>query len=255
MRKIFIVFILGLSFHLLHGQMELKESYSKGVKQLQSQDYKNSVTTFSEILLKATDNGLKKTCYIYRGLSFKGLGEFQNAISDFDNAIKIDPSDLASFTDRGIVKISSKDYEGAKKDFLHVLTKDSIDNQGQAALYYLGRIAYLQAKYEQSIKYYDKLILLTPKDAELYFNRGAAKDMIMDSPGSIKDYDLAILYSPEYKEAYANRGVAKINLLRLKGDIKLTKKQTTDACQDLKKAKQLGDNSVDDMLYIHCDGK
>ena len=235
--------------------MELKESYSKGVKQLQSQDYKNSVTTFSEILLKATDNGLKKTCYIYRGLSFKGLGEFQNAISDFDNAIKIDPNDLASFTDRGIVKISSKDYEGAKKDFLHVLTKDSIDNQGQAALYYLGRIAYLQAKYEQSIKYYDKLILLTPKDAELYFNRGAAKDMIMDSPGSIKDYDLAILYSPEYKEAYANRGVAKINLLRLKGDIKLTKKQTTDACQDLKKAKQLGDNSVDDMLYIHCDGK
>jgi hypothetical protein len=77
----------------------------------------------------------------------------------------------------------------------------------------------------------------------------------MDSPGSIKDYDLAILYSPEYKEAYANRGVAKINLLRLKGDIILTKKQTTDACQDLKKAKQLGDNSVDDMLYIHCDGK
>ncbi len=74
----------------------------------------------------------------------------------------------------------------------------------------------------------------------------------MDSQGSIKDYDKAIEYNPKYKEAYANRGVAKINLLTTKGNVFPTKGQTKDACADLKKAKQLGDNTVDDMIFIHC---
>jgi hypothetical protein len=56
-------------------------------------------------------------------------------------------------------------------------------------------------------------------------------------------------------QAYANRGVAKINLLTSKGNIRPTKEQTSDACADLNKAKQLGDNTVDDMLFIYCDNK
>ena len=77
----------------------------------------------------------------------------------------------------------------------------------------------------------------------------------MDVAGSIKDYDKAIELNPNYMEAYANRGVAKINLLTSKGNIQPTKEQTSDACADLKKAKQLGDNTVDDMIFIHCDKK
>ena len=74
----------------------------------------------------------------------------------------------------------------------------------------------------------------------------------MDSQGSIKDYDKAIELNPDYKEAYANRGVAKINLLTTGGNIKPTKEQTKDACADLQKAKKLGDNTVDDMIFIYC---
>ena len=75
----------------------------------------------------------------------------------------------------------------------------------------------------------------------------------MNHAESIKDYDQAILLDSTYKEAYANRGVAKINLLTKNGNIQPTKAQTADACADLKKAKQLGDNTVDDMIFAHCD--
>ena len=34
-----------------------------------------------------------------------------------------------------------------------------------------------------------------------------------------------------------------------------TKKQTKEACADLKRAKQLGDDTVDDMIFIHCTSK
>ena len=79
--------------------------------------------------------------------------------------------------------------------------------------------------------------------------------MLMDAAGSIYDYTRAIHYKPNYMEAYANRGVAKINLLSKKGNTIPAKKQTIDACADLKRAKQLGDDTVDDMIFIHCTSK
>jgi len=252
MQKFIITILIGLAVHLCYGQTELKDSFDKGVKLLQSDSYKKAAETFSDILKKATDDRLKKFCYIYRAFSYNGLGEYKNAIADFDKAIELDPTDIASYTDRGKAKAYLKDLDGAKKDFLFILSKDSLGEQGQAALYYLGKITYQQGQYEQSIKYYDKLIILTPKDAELYFNRGVAKGMVFDTQGAIKDYDIAIELKPDYVEAFANRGVAKINLVTTKGNIKPTKEQTSDACADLQKAKQFGDKTVDDMIFIYC---
>ena len=76
-----------------------------------------------------------------------------------------------------------------------------------------------------------------------------------DLDGSIKDYDQAIQLKPNYAEAFANRGVAKINLLITRGNIQPSKDQTTDACSDLKKARSLGDNTVEDMIFAYCDKK
>ena len=250
-----MILISRLLMQFGYAQAELKSDFDKGVKFLQSENYKKAVETFSDVLKKATDDKLKKFCYIYRAFSYNGLDDYKNSIPDFDKAIDLDPADLASYTDRGKAKAYTNNLNGAKKDFLFILTKDSIDEQGQAAFYYLAKIEYQEGKYDESIKYYDKIIELTPNDPELYFNRGAAEGMLMNSEGSIKDYDKAIVLKPDYKEAYANRGVAKINLLTKKGNIQPTKEQTTDACADLKKAKQLGDKSVDDMIFIYCNKK
>lgn len=255
MYKFILTFLFGLTFQLSFGQAELKSDFDKAVKLLQSDNYKKAVDAFSNILTKATDDKLKKYCFIYRAFSYNGLNDFKNAIADLDKAIELDPNDLASYTDRGKTKAYTNDLDGAKKDFLFILTKDSTGRQAEAAFYYLGKITYRDGQFEQSIKYYDKLLSLAPKDSEAYFNRAAAKGMIMDVAGSIKDYDKAIEINPNYMEAYANRGVAKINMLTTKGNIQPTKEQTSDGCADLKKAKQLGDKTVDDMIFIYCDKK
>lgn len=255
MHKYILTFLFGLTVHFAIGQAELKNDFDKAVKLLQSDNYKKAVDAFSIVLTKATDDKLKKYCFIYRAFSYNGLNDFKNAIADLDKAIELDPNDLASFTDRGKTKAYSKDLDGVKKDFLFIITKDSTCAQAEAAFYYLGKIAYSEGQFEQSIKHYDKLLALAPKDSEAYFNRAAAKDMLMDVAGSIKDYDKAIEINPNYMEAYANRGVAKINMLTSKGNIQPTAEQTSDGCSDLKKAKQLGDKTVDDMLFIYCNKK
>lgn len=255
MYKFIITIIIGLTVQISYGQVELKNDFDNAKGLLKSENYRKAVDAFSNILKKATDDKLKKFCFIYRAFSYNGLNDFKNAISDLDKAIELDPDDLASYTDRGKTKAYVKDLDGAKKDFLFLLTKDSTGGQAEAAFYYLGKIAYSEGLFEQSIKYYDKLIVLAPKDSEAYFNRASAKGMLMDVAGSIKDYDEAIEINPDYMEAYANRGVAKINILTSKGNIQPTKEQTSDGCADLKKAKQLGDKSVDDLIFIYCEKK
>lgn len=249
--SLLLLFLLQQS----NAQAELQPDFDKAVKLLQIEDFATAEKAFTVLLTKATDDQLKKFCYVYRSFCYNGLGDFKNSVADMNKAIALDPSDLASYTDRGKAKAFANDLNGARQDFLFILTKDTTGKQAQGAFYFLGKIAYKQAFYQQSVLYYDRYVALDSTDAEVYFNRGAAKDMLLDAAGSIGDYTKAIHYKPNYREAYANRGVAKINLLSKKGNPIPSKNQTIDACADLKRAKQLGDDTVDDMIFIHCTNK
>jgi tetratricopeptide (TPR) repeat protein len=222
---------------------------------MKSGNFNDAISAYLEVLKTATDSSLIKNSYIYRGLSYNKLGKFDLALADFDSAIIIDPKDLLTYLDRGKTKLFLGLEEEATKDYLFILTKDSVGKQAAPAIFNLAKIAYNNSEFEKSIKYYDRLIILTPNISELYFNRGCAKGMIMRAEDAIDDYDKAIELKPDYMEAYANRGVSKINLLTKKGNITPTKEQTTDGCSDLKKAKKLGDKTVDDMIFIYCDKK
>jgi tetratricopeptide (TPR) repeat protein len=253
MRQLLLIFsIIFLGFIASSAQEEAKAAYKAGAKNLKQKNYEAAIEDFTKAIEMGEAKEGVKMSYIYRGFAKNGLGKYKEAIEDFTKAIEIDSTDLASYIDRGLAKSYSGDRQGAVEDFKYILTQDSTGDQAQGAYYYLGLIAHHAGEYQQANEYYDKLILLVPKGSEAYFNRGAAKDMLMDPEGSIADYDMAIKYNPNYMEAYANRGFAKINLLTGKGNIRPSKSETEDACKDLKKAKEMGDNSVDDMIYIYC---
>lgn len=257
MRNIFMT-VLGLIMYLTNfGQTQQEIAFDKGVNLLKKGSYEEAIKIFSDIIPKATDKKLKKFCYVYRAFSYNGLSDFKKSVTDLDTAIIIDPYDIATFIDRGKAKGYLNDLDGAKKDFEFVWIKDNSTQQGQGALFYLGLISYKQGKFLEAIHFYDKYILISHANAEVYFNRGAAKGMLIpaDLDGSIKDYDQAIQLKPNYAEAFANRGVAKINLLTTRGNIQPSIDQTTDACSDLKKARSLGDNTVEDMIFVYCDKK
>ena len=59
---------------------------------------------------------------------------------------------------------------------------------------------------------------------------------------AINDLNKAIDIDPEYKVAYYNRGVTKYELKDLKG-----------ACEDWKKAAELGDEDAAELLKEHCE--
>jgi tetratricopeptide (TPR) repeat protein len=248
--------ILGLfitSFYTgLHAQEVAQQAFSEGVKLLKSNKFIEAEKQFSVAIDKGENPKGLKMSYIYKGFALNGQLRYDSAISSFNKAIQLDSLDPASFTDRGLAYSYKKDYDHATKDFNQVLKLDSSGAQAQTAYYYLGRIKMSQYKDQDAIKYFDKLLALASTDAEGYFLRGTAKSNIMDIKSSIADFDFAIKYKPDYMEAYANRGVQKINLLPVKEKIGKKIDCLDDPCADFIKAKELGDTTVDDMIYLYC---
>lgn len=113
----------------------------------------------------------------------------------------------------------------------------------------------LRVKYkvDEAIELYDKAIELNPTVAKAYYGRGECKGYTRFEE-SIKDYDKCIEIDQEYMLAYRNRANSKINMYTSKGTLSLTYEQSESACEDLYKAKELGDDGEVSkaLLNEHC---
>ncbi len=253
MKKVLVNIILILLSIPVFGQSNpIMELYNTGNSNFKAGNFEKAVENYTE-LMKITDEKLIiKTSYINRGLSYDRLQKYDLAISDLTEAIKLDSTDMASFIDRGLSKMHAGQLETAKEDYDYVVNKDNDQRMMEAALYWLARIHYSQGKFTEAIRNCDQYLVINSNDPELYFIRGSANSMLRNFEISIQDYDKAIEINPNYVQAIANRGTTKINLLTGNGNLQPSKKETRSACKDLKKAKKLGDNTVDDLIFIYC---
>jgi tetratricopeptide (TPR) repeat protein len=134
--------------------------------------WQNSITLF-EHALNVTESNYY--AYYHRGTTYANLGNYRQAIEDYNKVIEINPK-----------------------------YREAFNNRGNAYL--------LLGNYRQAIADYDLAIEINPKDEKAYNNRGNAYLLLGNYRQAIADYDLAIEINPTYMEAYSNRGRANLNL-------------------------------------------
>lgn len=254
MNKYILLFTGLLISSVMLSQNKATELYFSAERNFSEKNYNEAIANYTE-LLDLVDNDqvvVIKRCYYMRGFSWDKLGKYDNAISDFTFAIKTDSTDMASFVDRGITRQRAGYNDEAKSDFKHVIKMKSDSRMVNNSYYWLARIHFTEGNFETCKTYCNFFIRENAKEPEIYFIKGSANDMLLNYQESIEDYTLAIKYNTNYYQAFANRGTAKINLLTTKGKVQPSKRETKSACKDLKKAKNLGDNSVDDLIFIYC---
>ena len=225
--------------------------------------------------------------HLYRGNARKQKGDLQGAYEDWRIASKLGDSDAellidqycknfltaSDFFDRAIQKSKEGNYQGSIQDYLKAIELDSTisethfniglsrmflgDNQLSAIEDFTNAIAinpeYCNAynmrglakmelgQLEDAIIDYNKAIEVNMKYPNAICNRATAKFRLEDYLGSIYDYSMAIDIDPQNADLYFNRANAKMKIDDLKG-----------ACIDWKKAKELGDEDVQDLLDKHC---
>ena len=197
--------------------------------------------------------------YIYavRGQRKYNANRYDEAIADFDKAIKLDPQKVDAYYNRGLAKFTLGDlefvqgnleaawelYEAGIEDSTQAIKLTPEDvyayhnraggkfrlGQSKASQ---GDITKGQRYYQGAIQDWTQVIKLNPGLADPYNNLGIAKAILGESKGSqgdiagaqelyaaaIADCTQAIRLNPAYAEPYINRGYAQFRLGKTKAD-------------------------------------
>jgi tetratricopeptide (TPR) repeat protein len=130
---------------------------------------------------------------------------FDNALRDYDDAIRLEPRNASYYRGRGLVRHARKEYDKSITDF-----DESIRLDPTSALAFIGRGASRGSKkeYTKAIADYSEAIWLDPLAIAAYDNRGLAWHAKKEFDKAIIDYNLAIRLDPQHNFAYCNRGNA-----------------------------------------------
>jgi tetratricopeptide (TPR) repeat protein len=139
------------------------------------------------------------------GLTAVAAGNLNQAMTNFDRAIKLDPQYFQAYIERGNVKTEVGDLPGAVADYT---TAIQLNPKSVAAYYNRGTVLSKSGRHQAAIADYNTAIRIDPQYAQAYMNRGNELDDLGDSAGAIASYDRAIQIRPDYALAYLNRGIA-----------------------------------------------
>ncbi len=131
--------------------------------------------------------------YNRRGVAYYDLGEYRQAIEDYDQALRLDPGYAKAYYNRGNAYGRRGEYRRAIEDFDQALRLDP----GLALGYYNRGNAYSAlGEHTQAIEDFDEALRLDPGNANAYYNRGVAYHELGEHARAIEDYDRALRLDP-----------------------------------------------------------
>jgi tetratricopeptide (TPR) repeat protein len=148
--------------------------------------------------------------YANRGLAYFRSGDFNHAMADFDEAIRI--GNFANNHDRSVIFMNrcaalnrNKNYARAIEDCTEAISAEKTNAKAYSDR---GNSYYGSGDVDRAMADFDEAIRLDPALAIAYSNRGLVYARKSDKVRAIADYDRAIQVDPKYAPAYVNRGLA-----------------------------------------------
>ena len=135
--------------------------------------------------------------YNNSGLAHAAKGELSRAVTDYNEAIRLDPQNASFFINRGKAYEANGNLDHALADF-----DEAIDLRPRSATAYYERANSYSTKgdFDRAIADYSQVVRIYPKLASSYANRGIALYYGGSLSGARTDFKKALLLDP--KRAY-----------------------------------------------------
>jgi tetratricopeptide (TPR) repeat protein len=176
--------------------------------------------------------------YNNRGNAYKSKGEYDRAISDYDQAIRLNPKLAIAYHGRGNAYNSKGDYDRAIADYNRTIRLDP-----KFANAYVGRSDVYNHKgdHDRAIADANEAIRLDPKNAEAYNNRGEAYESRNDPDRALPDFEQALKLNPSFADA--RRGRERVQVLLAKRSNPGAQTASAATVQPAKRALVIGINA------------
>jgi tetratricopeptide (TPR) repeat protein len=185
-----VLVILFLSIGFCHAQNAVWQSTAKGVDYASQGKFKEANEEFAEalkvdpsfgpakraskVMKDVSDQKIESQTAVqyFKGISYAIKGQYEQAISHYNQAIEINPTFASAYISRGVAYAQSGgQYDQALSDFSKAI---EISPQFAKAYRDRGFAYYKKGQYDQAITDYSKAIEIDPKFADAYFNRAVA---------------------------------------------------------------------------------
>jgi lipoprotein NlpI len=145
------------------------------------------------------------SAFLTRGNVYLSKSDPECALSDFDAAIRLDPKSAWAFAARANLYANKGDLDRAFADLNEAI---SIDPADALALFSRGELYKSKGNLAQAMADMNQSLRLDPNYAPAYFTRGQLSYTLGNTPAAIEDFTKSIRLDAENGVAYFNRGVA-----------------------------------------------
>src|SRR5580704_11266374 len=140
-----------------------------------------------------------------RGLAYARKDQYDRALEDLDQAIRLNPNYTAAFNNRGSAYSAKGDLDRAIADYREAIR---LDPKIAAAFNNRGFAYSWKGDLDRAIADHSEAIRLNPKYALAFLNRGNEYRAQGDFDRAIADYSEIIRLNPQFTFVLLNRGVA-----------------------------------------------
>ena len=224
---IFAVLLLLLIFSAtgVYGQTAT-DANKRGLAALDQKDYENAIAEFTEAIKLNPNNAV---FYFNCGIAYYRKNDYDNAIANITNAIQLKSDDASFYYNRGRAYNEKKDYDNAITDYTNSIRL----NPDYANAYNSRGLTYNKKEdYDSAIKDFIMAIQLNPNSDIYFYNLGRTYYYKNEYKRAITEFTNAIQLNPNDADAYAYRGYAYYR-----------NKDKDLAIADAKSAKQIDPNN------------
>ncbi|MFK7783464.1 MAG: tetratricopeptide repeat protein [Crocinitomicaceae bacterium] len=166
------------------------------------------------------------------------IGEFEEAEANFTIAIEAKEKLAKAHYYRSKARSGQGDYEGALKDINESLEQDPNDH---LTIDMRGKIYLALERPKDALVEFNKVLTIDPSFSDIHFSMGRAYKQMSNHLSAISEFDLAIAADPEDSKSYRLRGLSYFYL-----------ELDDKACNDLSKARKMGERGLDNIINKYC---
>ena len=137
------------------------------------------------------------------------VGELDEALRRFNQALRLKPEYDAAWIARGHVLRRLEDPDGALQSYAKAL---KLRRESEEAWMGLGLSLHALRRLKEEVEAYEELLKLHPRLVEAWINKGAALHELRDYRGAAACDDRVLVLRPENATAWNNKGAALLRL-------------------------------------------